>query len=410
MATAFLLLGANNYEEQDKQALEMDIVDEQLDTLGRSLLGMTLGCARCHDHKFDPIPTRDYYALAGILAQHAGAGEQNRQRGPLVRAAYSLADCRSSTVGCRSGGHRRSGKANQEVQAVGRISPKASSLWPVCRASCSTTPPASGSANGSNPTPSVRISALATSSTATRARGARRSPLRPSSPRPGSTKFAWPIRPMRIGRPTCPSKFSISTASTPSHVDQRLIPPIEGHFVSVGRFRFDPTNQWYVRISNEGTEGSVVVDAVQFLPVSSASRRKSPKPRSRAKKTKAEKDAEAKKLAEDSPGLAPLEKELKELEERVAARPQVISVEDAQKVGDCPICIRGNAHQPGEVVPRGFLQVASSHKPVTVSSTESGRRELAAWIVSDENPLTSRVIVNRVWAHLFGAGLVAHGR
>jgi hypothetical protein len=66
-ATAFLVLGPTNYELQDKDVLEMDIVDEQLDTIGKALLGMTLGCARCHDHKFDPIPTRDYYALAGIF-------------------------------------------------------------------------------------------------------------------------------------------------------------------------------------------------------------------------------------------------------------------------------------------------------------------------------------------------------
>ncbi|MFN0053813.1 MAG: DUF1553 domain-containing protein, partial [Planctomycetales bacterium] len=45
----------------------MDVADEQLETIGRAVLGMTLGCARCHDHKFDPIPTTDYYALAGIL-------------------------------------------------------------------------------------------------------------------------------------------------------------------------------------------------------------------------------------------------------------------------------------------------------------------------------------------------------
>jgi hypothetical protein len=67
VATAYLLLGAHNYEEQDKRALEMDVVDEQLDTIGRGLLGLTLACARCHDHKFDPIPTADYYAMAGIL-------------------------------------------------------------------------------------------------------------------------------------------------------------------------------------------------------------------------------------------------------------------------------------------------------------------------------------------------------
>ncbi len=47
--------------------MEMDIIDEQIDTVGRALLGLTLGCARCHDHKFDPITARDYYALAGIF-------------------------------------------------------------------------------------------------------------------------------------------------------------------------------------------------------------------------------------------------------------------------------------------------------------------------------------------------------
>src|SRR5262249_40455724 len=72
IATAFLALGPTNYERQDKDVLEMDVIDEQLDTLGRVFLGQTLGCARCHDHKFDPIPTRDYYALAGILTR-AGA-------------------------------------------------------------------------------------------------------------------------------------------------------------------------------------------------------------------------------------------------------------------------------------------------------------------------------------------------
>jgi hypothetical protein len=45
----------------------MDNVDEQIDTMGKAFLGLTLGCARCHDHKFDPIPTRDYYGLAGIF-------------------------------------------------------------------------------------------------------------------------------------------------------------------------------------------------------------------------------------------------------------------------------------------------------------------------------------------------------
>ena len=54
-ATGFLMLGPTNYELQDKELLRMEVVDEQLDTLGRAFMGMTVGCARCHDHKFDPI-------------------------------------------------------------------------------------------------------------------------------------------------------------------------------------------------------------------------------------------------------------------------------------------------------------------------------------------------------------------
>jgi hypothetical protein len=67
VATAFLVLGNTNLEEQDKQQLRMDVVDEQLDVIGKGFLAQTITCARCHDHKFDPIPTTDYYALAGIL-------------------------------------------------------------------------------------------------------------------------------------------------------------------------------------------------------------------------------------------------------------------------------------------------------------------------------------------------------
>ncbi|HCE05943.1 MAG TPA: hypothetical protein DEQ62_06390, partial [Verrucomicrobiales bacterium] len=67
IATGFLSLGPKVLAEPDKVKMEMDIIDEQIDTLGKALLGLTLGCARCHDHKFDPIPTADYYALAGIF-------------------------------------------------------------------------------------------------------------------------------------------------------------------------------------------------------------------------------------------------------------------------------------------------------------------------------------------------------
>ncbi len=67
ISAGFLLLGPKILLDTDKDVQRMDVADEQLDTIGKAVLGQTIGCARCHDHKFDPIPTSDYYALAGIL-------------------------------------------------------------------------------------------------------------------------------------------------------------------------------------------------------------------------------------------------------------------------------------------------------------------------------------------------------
>ncbi|MFM8358554.1 MAG: DUF1549 domain-containing protein, partial [Verrucomicrobiota bacterium] len=66
-ATGLLVLGPKMLAEQDKPKLQLDIVDEQIDVVSRAFLGLTVTCARCHDHKFDPISTREYYALAGIF-------------------------------------------------------------------------------------------------------------------------------------------------------------------------------------------------------------------------------------------------------------------------------------------------------------------------------------------------------
>ena len=67
IAAGFLVVGPKVLLGIDAQQQRMDVADEQLDTVGKAILGQTFGCARCHDHKFDPIPTADYYALAGIF-------------------------------------------------------------------------------------------------------------------------------------------------------------------------------------------------------------------------------------------------------------------------------------------------------------------------------------------------------
>ena len=91
VATSFLVNGAWDRGDADKEKMVSDMVDDQIDTVGKAFLGLTLGCARCHDHKFDPVSTRDYYALAGIfystrMLKELGTkgGEITLQRRPLV--------------------------------------------------------------------------------------------------------------------------------------------------------------------------------------------------------------------------------------------------------------------------------------------------------------------------------------
>jgi cytochrome c553 len=67
IATGFLALGAHDLNEADRRQYEMDVIDEMINATSRAFMAVTVGCARCHDHKFDPIPTKDYYALAGIF-------------------------------------------------------------------------------------------------------------------------------------------------------------------------------------------------------------------------------------------------------------------------------------------------------------------------------------------------------
>jgi hypothetical protein len=93
VATTFLANGTWDRGDADKEKLVSDMVDDQIDTVGKAFLGLTLGCARCHDHKFDPISNEDYYALAGIFySTHflddigKKGGEITFKRVPLVPA------------------------------------------------------------------------------------------------------------------------------------------------------------------------------------------------------------------------------------------------------------------------------------------------------------------------------------
>ena len=86
VATGFLALGAHDLNEPDRKLFPMDVADEMINVTSRSFLALTVGCARCHDHKFDPIPQKDYYSMAGIFrSTELMAGMRQR---PIFNAVY----------------------------------------------------------------------------------------------------------------------------------------------------------------------------------------------------------------------------------------------------------------------------------------------------------------------------------
>jgi hypothetical protein len=179
------------------------------------------------------------------------------------------------------------------------------------------------------------------------------------------------------------------------HVNQQAPPTVAEHFVSLGQFSFEKTDQSFVLVANEGTKGHVIADAVQFIAVEELV----------ADKQEAATGA-ANASADDAMEVARMEAELTLLNQSGPRRETAVSLVDQGRAVDLPIHIRGSVHTLGDVAPRGFLQVATNGSSPELPADASGRLELANWLSSHDNPLTARVMANRVWHWLFGAGLV----
>ena len=391
-ATAFLLLGPTNYELQDKTILEMDIIDEQMDTMGKAFMALTIGCARCHDHKFDPVRTEDYYGMAGIfkgtkVVVHSNVSKWNERPLPMDAAQEAMAKATATQMAAlrkeinalrkKTGGKPVNLPSVLAVNLPGLV---------VDNAKAKIT----GSWNKSTSVQNFVDTEYLYASGANK-------------------KVVFPLQIAKGGRYEVRVSFAhhpnraTNTRITVRHndgeklfrVNQRQAPSVDGYFQSLGVFEFQD-GQWdVVEISTEGANGAVIADAIQLLPEGSKAVVK--KEKSSAQPTK--KDKERSRLAR-------LEKELKVLEKNAVKRTNIIAADEAAKPGDIEIAIRGNVHNAGPKTPRRFIEVLNRKGLPKIASKASGRAELANWLASAEHPLTARVFANRVWHHLFGKGLV----
>lgn len=399
IATGFLLLGPINYELQDKELLRMEVIDEQIDTIGRAFLAMTIGCARCHDHKFDPIPTRDYYALAGIFRSTRSlvpgnvSGFFTRELPTEPEIARAAAEHRAKVQAIE----KELAPLNQRLKELqGTSIRKAADLpgivlddtqakyagnWKVSKSIATYV---NDGYRTDDPSDSGKKSATFTVRVPVSGEYEVRLAYSPSSNRASNV----------------PVKVVHSKGEHRLRIDQRQPPDVDGLFHRVGRFTFEADRDAVVQFTTDGANGRVIVDAIQFLPVDEAEQAAGP--------------ASIVASASMKKEIARLTKQAKELENRLrklkndapAPIPVAMSVQDYddQELGDFFVCIRGNVHNLGERVPRGFLQAAGIQGP-SVPPDQSGRRQLAEWIAHPDHPLTTRVYCNRVWHWLMGAGL-----
>jgi hypothetical protein len=105
--------------------------------------------------------------------------------------------------------------------------------------------------------------------------------------------------------------------------------------------------------------------------------------------------------------LADLELQLKRVERQGPKRPAYMAVEEEAEIADMHVNVRGNVHNLGPLVRRGFLQVVQTGPVSELPADQSGRGQLGDWLADPANPLPARVFANRAWHWLFGAGLVS---
>ena len=347
LGTSFYWFGEVLNSATDSAKSRADEVDNQIDILGKTFQGLTIACARCHDHKFDPIPTADYYALAGVM--HS------------TQIQESVIDSPARTQQIEALRWPIAAAPAAVAKVVAAVSPLPFADWRVSGAAFHNAPQ-QGVANSFESGSDQFVGTLT------------------------SQKFRMPKLwvHVRIGGSKGDAKLKENgplrfTLVADGYKAMHLAPDGDQtpHWQSM-RMTLAINRMCYFEIVDRSTTGHILVDKIVFSD--------SPEP------------------PEDPSPTVVLPAPPGSVASQIppSAFAMLASEWEPHNVG---IHIRGNHKNLGEEVPRRFLQiVAGEHQPPIVSG--SGRMQVANAIANAGNPLTARVMVNRIWQHHFGYGIV----
>ncbi len=390
-----------------------DIINDRIDVIGRGFLGLTLACARCHDHKFDPITAADYYALRGVFASTVEpkegpliAGDPHSQT--FIKYQEELAKLEDKAYAAF---YKLQRDYNDRLLKHGETLFEAAILTRKV-----STPEQITKGNelikkaGLDKDKDAIFNGSVMASAKLRANDEIYGPFFRLFSTTDDTRAAV-IESMLNGK----DKAKYNSEVIAFLKEQKAPLPSDLHEIAVlvGKFfqKIEPrVAGLYATFMDKTKDISNSPDLaamrVAVFPLRLAPASELDIPRLMEEGNTGGLNVRLAGILKDTANLAGINK----FKVTFKGGPvRAMTLEDIAKPVDSPVYVRGNAPKPGEkvrTVPRRFVEVLSMNGEPVPFKDGSGRLELAQSIASKTNPLTARVIVNRVWMHHFGDGLV----
>ena len=364
VATGFLALGPMALAQRDPIQKKYDVVDEQIDTTAKAFLGLTVACARCHDHKFDPILTSDYYALAGIFASTRTFDDWRKNGSRYYR--HPLVDHETYER------YRVSADAVERLERILRVDRQVALLRYVANGPATQLAAYFLASNASAEADGLDAEWLDWFREYLEPRPSPRAHLarwRESAQDQGGAATAYREELLEVlGARTARLERWVEEARSASGSE----PPAD-----LPEFPRDlPSSALYSDLFDEGGPFDMDPEEVE------------------------DRFEERDRLRLDA-----LSSEIEGVRAAMPEEPPMANSVAEGEVVRQRIFRRGQHKSPGRSVAKRFpLVLAGQDQPQIAFG--SGRLELADWLASDSNPLTARVIVNRIWLWHFGEGLV----